>query len=401
MPAGLVLVPEVAGMSPFQPHRLAAALAAGKRSAAGQAAAAVSGKTPEGGGTCLVTRSESATGGTPGSPAPFFVDWLSLVQEHPEGGLPLVDAGAVVATKEDGDVDWISQRSRKHEGSHETHLNVKCDGHRVTLSGNVGRFGRPDNVFGFDFFRCLQIANEVLAHYGLPPFTPGHPMLRARREGHTNVVWTGARVQRIDLTANYETGSAANAHALLQYLGTQKKNRQRGKNNYEGETVDWGNGKRQYWKAYNKAHELEFRKCPDARLVEHCKAVGLVRFEGTIRTKALTELGCAYLGDYFKGWAMTQLIRLFNESSEIMSRAEKVTDDLETLPRELRATARDYMAGMDMRDTLSRRTYFRHRAALLPYGIDIAMKNLSAFKPRVQVIQLKPAEKPHWYQLVA
>jgi II/X family phage/plasmid replication protein len=347
------------------------------------------------------------TGETQAEEPPFFVDWLTVTQDHPQGGLPLVDAGAVWATDETGEVKWRTVRRVQHHGSFETSISVKCDGSRVELSGNVGRFGRPDNVWGFDFWACLEKANGVLAAYGLPPFTAGTKWHRAGRDGKVSVCWTGARVSRIDLTANYETGSPANAHALLQFLGTQHKSKQRGATVGEGTTVEWGRkaggkaSRRQYWKCYDKAAEMKAHGCTDTRLIEHVKAVGLVRLEGTIRSNALTELGCAYLGDFEAGWSMPQLIRLFNESAEILSRAERKTDDLDELPRPLRATARDYLAGMEMRSVLKRRTFYLHRKGLLPYGIDIAMPNVTPFKPRVQVIELKPATRPNWYQLAA
>lgn len=335
------------------------------------------------------------------SAPPFFVDWLTISQEHPEGGLPLVDAGAVWATDEAGEVKWRTVRRVVHEGSYETSLSVRCDGARVELSGNVGRFGRPDNVWGFGLSECLARANEVLAEYGLPPFSAGQQHHRVTKNGIRSE-WTGARISRIDLTANYETGSEANAHALLQYLATQHKSKQRGRTCGQGSTVDWGRGsRRQYWKAYIKHLEMLHHGCSNVELVNYCQAVGLVRFEGTIRSNALTDIGAAYLGDYLSGWSMPQLVRLFDESAQILTRAEKVTDDLDCLPRSVRCTARDYLAGMAVGSNLSRATFYRHRAQLLKYGIDIAMPNITPFKPRVQVIELKPAARPSWYQLAA
>jgi hypothetical protein len=44
---------------------------------------------------------------------------------------------------------------------------------------------------------------------------------------------------------------------------------------------------------------------------------------------------------------------------------------LDRLPKHLRLTARDHQAGVDLLTVLSRATWFRQRAALLAYGIDI------------------------------
>jgi II/X family phage/plasmid replication protein len=121
----------------------------------------------------------------------------------------------------------------------------------------------------------------------------------------------------------------------------------------------------------------------------------------TLRSNALTDMGCAFLGDYGEGRAMGKLIELFNERTSVLSRATQATDDLDALPRHLRATARDYLSGMDMTRELSRATFYRHRLALLPYGIDIAMRNVRPFVPRVRVVELRRAEIPDWYRLDA
>ncbi|MDP9123062.1 MAG: phage/plasmid replication protein [Pseudomonadota bacterium] len=331
---------------------------------------------------------------------PFFVDWLSIAQVHPEGGLPVVDSGCVLAVDEDGQLKWKTTSAVKHEGSFATSLNVRSDGFRVTFSGNVSRFGRSDNLFGFDFWECLRRINAVLAHYELPPFTPGVKREEVSR-GEVRYIWSGARVSRIDLTANYEAGSADDAHAYLQWLGSQHVGRHEGRVLGQGETVAWGGGKRQYWKAYIKHLELVRHGCEDKQVIEHCTARGVVRFEGTLRSDALTRFGAAYLGDYESGWAMGQLIQAFKDHSEVVARAEKCTDDLDDLPKHLRGSARDYLAGMDLQTRMSRASFYRHRNALLPYGIDIAVRNVRPFQPRIRVIVLRPAEVPHWYQLAA
>jgi len=315
--------------------------------------------------------------------------------------LPAVDSGCVWAVDEAGEIEWKTVKRRKVEGSHETSVSITCDGFRVVFSGNVSRFGRRDNVFGFDFWECLSRINRILASLGLPPFTSGAKREEIRR-GSVRTVWSGARVSRIDLTANFEAGGPDQAHAVMEYLGSQHVGRKSGRVLAQGETVDWGAGSRRaYWKCYVKHKELIAHGCEDQRLVDHCAARGVVRLEGTLKSNALTECGAAYLGDYESGWAMGQLVSIFEEHRSAMTRAEKATDDLDELPRALRGTARDYMAGMRLRERMSNGTFYRHRNALLPYGIDIAVTNVAPFKPRVRVIELRPAEVPHWYQFNA
>ena len=332
---------------------------------------------------------------------PFFVDWLSVSQVWPDGGLPLVDAGTVMACDSDGVLEWSTCKSVQHQGSFETVVNVKCDGHRITFSGNVSRFGRRDNLFGFGFFECMSRVNDILLHYGLPPFSPGERTEYVKR-GSVQSRWTGARVSRIDLTANFESGSADNGHAVLQFMGSQHAGRHEGRTLGQGETVAWGLGsRRQAWKCYIKHLELMRHDGADPEVVAHCRERGIVRFEGTVRSNALSDLGCAYLGDYTEGQAMGQLVHLFNTHAAVMDRAQRTTDDLDELPKRLRATARDYLAGMDVRARMGRNTFYTHRRELLAYGIDISMRNVQPFKPRTVVIQLAPAEVPSWYRLAA
>lgn len=354
--------------------------------------------------------------------APFFVDWVTVSQTHHQP-VPTVDAGAVWKADADGRVEWRTVASVRHEGSHETSVLVRSDGHRVEFSGNVSRFGRPDNLFGFGLATCLERINAIVAAFGLPPFSAGVRSVVSKREGDgrwhdgsgvegkrqvpprrtggQRYAWTGARFSRLDLTANYCAGSPEDLHAVMQYLGTQRANRKDGQTYASGETVSWGGGSRRlYQKAYDKGTELRKRK-GDPRLIDYCDAAGLLRFEVTAKSLQLTDLGCAFLGDYERGRAMGELIQLFNERTEVLRRPSMATDDLSTLPRHLRATARDYLAGDDCASTLSRPTFYRHRAALLPYGIDIAIRNVTPFRPRVRVVELAPAVMPSWYQLAA
>lgn len=327
----------------------------------------------------------------------FFIDWLSLRQTH-EIELPMVCSGVVWATDEDGGVQWRTIKAHTFEGSHETSVQVRCDGTTVNFSGNVSRFGRTNNLFGYSFSRCLEIVNEILAHFGLPPFTVGQKFYRHVKTKNTcrlAPAWTGASVTRIDLTSNFETGSLSNARAYLEWLASQQGTaRIKVGTHGDGETVDWGRGSRAvYAKAYLKSEELR-RHSADPQLIDHCEAVGLVRFEVTVKATWLHNAGCNYLG----GLDMTQLELLFEDRKKVLTRAEHTVDDLEQLPRALRCTARDWLAGDDLSTKLSDRTLRRHRSALLPYGIDIAVKrNVVEFRPRVRVIEVRPAAIPSWY----
>lgn len=378
------------------------------------------GETLTGPGDVLVTRHQILTGekkqapepvqGTSwlplsARPEPFFVDWLSIHQSHPEE-LPVITDGEVLGVDGNGELVWKTSRKRRLEGSFETSVQVKCDGHTVFFEGNMSRFGRTNNVFGFDLAECLRRVNQILAKLGLPPFTWGRKFYRPVKtkgaggslgnSGEVKECWTGARISRIDLTANYGAGSGADARAYMEWLGTQQHSaRVKVGTHYDGETVDWGRGSRRvYAKAYLKSAELLKHAAP-AEFVEYCEEVGLIRFEVTVKATQLIAMGCEYLGSL----DMAKLIELFQDRQAVMQRAEHTHDDLAELPNHLRRTARDYLAGDNLAATLSTATFYRHRAALLRYGLDISVKrNVVNFQPKVRVIELRPLSAPPWYQ---
>lgn len=328
---------------------------------------------------------------------PFFVDWLTLRQSYPEQ-LPIINAGVVCGIDTHGEIEWQTMRATVLQGSFDTSVHVRCDGHTVLFSGNVSRFGRTNNLFGFSLAQCIRRVNNLLCRVGLPPFTAGAKFYRnVNTENGTllKAAWTGCQITRIDMTANFETGSLSNARAYLEWLSTQQGNaRLKVGITPDGETVHWGQGSRRlYTKIYLKSAELLKHNGPE-QLAKHCEDVGLVRFEITVKATQLHAMGCNYLG----GLDMAQLELLFEERKAVLTRAEHTTDDLEDLPKRLRCTARDWLAGDDIAKRMANSTFRAHRKDLLSYGIDIAVRrNVIAFKPRVRVIEVRPATVPQWY----
>jgi hypothetical protein len=344
---------------------------------------------------------------------PFFVDWLTIKQTF-DFEIPVINAGVFFSVDAHGEVEWQTTRASKIQGSYDTSIQLRSDGHTLVFSGNVSRFGRSNNLFGYSFADCLRRISVVLNRFRLPAFSAGQKFYRnVRHEDGSyseKLAYTGASISRIDLTKNYETGSLSNARAYLEFLATQQGNARLKVGTFaDGETVTWGGSmRRTYSKVYIKSTEMRRHATPQDLMeeegvakpvldcIKHCESAGIVRFEITVKTTQLIDMNCNYLG----GFDMKQLEILFNERAALLTRAEHTVDDLEALPNAFRRTARDYLAGDDLTNHLSVSTYRRHRMALLPYGIDISVRrNVIEFKPRVRVIELKPASVPSWYQL--
>jgi hypothetical protein len=370
-----------------------------------------------------------------------FCDWISIYQHHPGCNLPRIADGAVVRIDRHGETECMTLKKSKIEGSHETAVFVRCDGETVWFDGNVSKWGRTDNIFGYSFQQCLLIINNLLASLELPPFTDGEKFI-TNFKGQPRTIWTGAKVTRVDLTENYSVGSKENAYHYMRYLESQQSSRLKTGTYGEGETVDFGRGSRVvYFKAYLKGPELrrhisktprsDFESSiprPDFHLPEKptleqvkaynraikaymgsapvnpyvllladwCDLVGLVRVEMTFKSTKLHQLGCNYLG----GFDMKQLEIDFTERCEILSRASADVDELTDLPKQVLSTYRMWQAGDDVVSKISRATFYRHRRELLPYGVDIAIKsNVVQLKTKTRVIKLGPVAMPDWYEL--
>ena len=331
-----------------------------------------------------------------------FCDWLSIYQRH-GSGLPKYHDGAVVRIDKHGETVCTTLKKFRIEGSHESAIFIRSDGDTVWFEGNVSKFGRLDNVFGYTFRECLLRINNILFDKGLPPFTEGERFI-SNFKGSPRSVWTGAMVTRVDVTENHATGSKENAYYFMRFLAGQQAQRLKTGTHGEGETVDWGRGSRRvYSKAYLKGPELrtQYRKhgieCQYSQaLVEWCDAVGLVRFETTYKATKLHDMCCHYLG----GFDMRQIENDFTERKEVLSRSSVEVEQLTELPKHLLSTYRMWQAGDDITEKLSRASMYKHRRALLPYGIDIAVKsNVTQLKPRTRVITLGPVSPPSFYDL--
>lgn len=340
-----------------------------------------------------------------------FCDWVSIYQDHAEG-LPNLNEGAVMKYDADGQLECLTLRKARIEGSHESAVFVRCDGTRVSFEGNVSKFGRPDNVFGFTFAQCIERINTLLATLGLPPFTAGKPGHRLKECGQWEKVYSGARVTRVDVTQNFTAGSQTAASEFMRWLGSQQANRVKTGAHGDGETVDFGRGSRQvYTKAYLKGPELlrhakkrgqcqtmaqAMHSAHIERLAAWCDAVGLVRWETTYKSTFLIDHNQQYLGSI----DMNVLHHDFAKRKEVFTRANIDQDELTDLPCKLLGVYRMWASGDDLSTKYSRPTFYRHRKALLPYGIDIAIRsNVRAFQPRTRVITLGPVVPPEWYEL--
>lgn len=277
--------------------------------------------------------------------------------------------------------------------------NDHAPGTHIWVSGSP-KFLQGHNLFGSDDPRLLaaHLARAALKTFGLEvdAFT-----WKAWCEGR------GVKFTRIDVTQMLSTGSEHNAAEWLKAVAEFGTVRHRGRGREEHGTVYFGkNSRRWALKLYRKLVELESRskshRLPEEiPMREHLLdyASGTVRSELVLQSMELKRLHLDR-GEVWKSINAAELWRAFMEKLDLPGNFPIDPFDVERLPRAVRAIYREWMAGIDLRSELPPRTFYRHRAALKRYGIDIATpcNRRGVVRPLIRVIEAHPKQIPSWAQ---
>lgn len=375
-----------------------------------------------------------------------FVDWITIKQTHldKQGQLPKVDAGFVLSVGEFDDVqdqenqhsfdienedfalelkkeglksEWLTRKRVQHRGSFETSILIYCDGTTVFLSGNVGRFNRPDNLYNLDFHQTIKKANWILSNkYGLPPFTFGRTSTAyyQSKNGDSKPERFreyGAEISRLDLTCNFFTGSPQKAWHVIDVLKSKSMSHVKSSGTAHDTTVAWGRkGGRLYTKAYIKSIEMlrharskiqrENIASSDSYKFAHDN--GLVRIEVELDRRTLLDTGLRDIENV----NMAKLIELYADKVDQLvdpPKFEIERVEVELFPKKLRKTVAMWLSGLNVRELMSQATFYRHRREILDYGVDISIRYCAEDKtkkaPIVSIVQLTSAPRPDWYSL--
>jgi len=357
----------------------------------------------------------------------WFIDWLEVHQDHFQ---PLPIVGSQMVSRIDiatGEPVSESPSPKKVEASHSTTLSIRCNGTRVSVSGNPSRFNRPDNLFGFTRLSdCIAVYNQILIEHGLPPFTAVTDYwYRQSEEGSKAQLFSdGAMIDRIDITRNFSV-SSGKEFSFIRGLSTQSICKGKQPNLYpNGATVDWYKGSTSlYKKVYKKSQELTENKKKNLKnstyediknyekLIEWCDSNGILREEHEFKSQWLRRNKLCFYG-------MTKendFINYLGDIETAMKRLQIMKFDYETIAEQLikknivnshqsanatQAVAHKWLHG----SIISKNTqYYVHRRRLLPLGIDISIPHdVSKMPPQIrsnEIIEVKYVQPPSWYRM--
>lgn len=361
----------------------------------------------------------------------YFIDWLTVYQNHPAGDLPIVSSS--VNLKIDPDTGELIKKFtnlKPLSGSYSSTINVRCDGSTVHITGNPSRWNRMDNLFGFKTFdECIRVFNLILADVGLPPLTKntGLRVLQGRDGSSVTYVPNGAVFTRVDWTINLCVGPG-NEKPFIRGFSSQKM----------GKGIDpvlFPNGQTVKWpatdwllKLYNKGFEIAktlkslIRSKNKSitkehityltRLITFCENHGIVRFEkqfnnGLLRKNNLNLYGIITENDFKKHLTEIEnkLERLEMSTSDYSRISEQLLK-VGAVQTERQANSTDGVAFQWLHGhpiNLKKSQLSVHKRRLKLIGIDISIPfDASKRMPQIKnerVISVKTAVPPHWYHL--
>jgi II/X family phage/plasmid replication protein len=310
-----------------------------------------------------------------------MIDWVSAV-------VPLVGAeglhnGCIIALDADGGQEWTAVRRLELEGSYSTRVQLRGR-HDDTLefSGNPAKFLQGHNLFGpvAPIALMARTLDQVAERVGLLP-----------SDENLEDWCAGAySLSRVDIAGMLRLESDKTVRKVLDLVGQHAKTKYQGASVRSGTVYIGKNSRRITLKLYSKGEEITSRKkghglSPYLLPEWHQKLLnygcGTLRVELTLRGMELRERGLDRASHWSQAVAMSLLRERMNQLE--LNDTVMLADDLvEGLPGKLVAVYEAWKAGRDIQKLYSRRTFYRYRAALLPYGIDI-----SRVQPRAVVTE--------------
>jgi len=360
----------------------------------------------------------------------WFIDRLDVHQDFEPNSVPVVGEKMLdVSNLATGEWEKSSPTSLVLT-SDATSILLRCDGTRVSISGNPSHWGRIDNLYGFQTIEeAMGVYNSILEQFNLPPFKrcERHWFRQGEDGKHAGVVVDGAVITRIDWTRNLSVGRNNEQH-FIRALSTMTVGRGRKPYLYQdGNTTDWGRGSTwRYVKIYNKTFDLERNRrrklknaTPEAeayydRLIDYCRTCGIVREEHEFKRQFLAKNNMRFWGWFDE----ERFYEYLTDIEEIMHRLDieafdyvMVADQL--LEREIvktrqaaNATQNYALAWLHGNNFERNSQFYVHRRRLLKLGIDIGVRFDASRTPNPQIKFVRPvnvsvAEPPPWYQLPA
>jgi II/X family phage/plasmid replication protein len=340
-----------------------------------------------------------------------MIDWITAVVPCAHRA-PIRD-GCFQKVAGSGEVEWSSDRRMTVKGSFDSAVQLRTatwegDCTHVEVSGNIAKFFQGHNLWGTDdlpgllleFMVWLSLRAEDSAS---PLVSPTCDDLEAWRTGAYSL-------HRVDVTDSYTLRNRADVLAWLRAAEQTAHLAHRGRGQLtKGSTLYFGKASRRWaLKLYSKGQEIEAHGSHQPALANlpsaHSWADNVLRAEIVIRGMELKRIGLGVGTAWLPldGVPFESLPLLRDKLGAMtMTTNRTLSDDvIASLTSGQHTAYLAWLAGNDLRDTMSRPSFYRLRSKLLPHGVDIATlqpsEDRSNVVPLVRVLEAVPAQVPSW-----
>lgn len=333
-----------------------------------------------------------------------MIDWVTgkfWITHNPD----VLRSGQSVRTKiidgiETIEYDIANRLSVK--GSHDATITIRSHtDNTVEISGNPAKFLQGHNVFGTNDLKYL-VAKMIDKLCMIDELE-----LKPTDIEYENIQEGKYHLSRVDVNEHFAFPSAQVARAWLRAAGNSANMKFRGAGLFKEGTL-YFEGKRYIPKIYFKYDEINSKdkshRLPDEllqipELIEYAEKS--LRFEIKILSTQLKDwylhLGCNWDAD-----TATMLINdQFISKLQLSANMPIENEVIQSLPKNLRLTYTAWVNGEDLRQVLSRPTFYRYRTRLMEYGIDISIvkdieKEQSNVVPMIRYLEAVPMGIPDW-----
>lgn len=335
-----------------------------------------------------------------------MIDWLTMLIpcKHPEP----ITGGRVLSIKADGELDWACNKRSKIRGSYSSELHIRTASHtsesctHIEVSGNPVKFFQGHNLWGTDDLQSLAIATaehiaRVLSIGTVEDFAE----------------WAAGNIQltRVDVTQSFHLDSLAAVKSWLRSAEQTAYLSHRGRGQLtKGSTLYFGKHSRRWsLKMYAKGEEIRASNHGQDSILglPHAFAWAdkTLRVELTLRSMELKRIGkylvSQWAADYHDFTGVTDALLRQRFEGMTMTTTNKLSSEiLNALRPAVRTAYHAWESGADLREVLSRPTFYRYRKELLSHGVDIATlvpkDSPSNVVPLFRTLEAVPAPVPEW-----
>jgi II/X family phage/plasmid replication protein len=335
-----------------------------------------------------------------------MIDWVSLkakCRHNPD----VLLSGRSIRTKIVDGIEHLQYELLNRlvvEGSYSSVITIRShtDG-TIEISGNPAKFLQGHNVFGTnDLVYLVAKLFERLFQIKELELSPTDFERELIRNGDY-------RLTRVDVNEHFLFPSEQLAKAWLRAAGRSATLKYRGSGIYKDGTMYFTpQSRRSVSLIYHKGDEITSRdkkhRLADElllipELLDYAKRS--LRFELRTFSTQLNDLGLALGCNWKKDTASALMYDHFISKLQLSANMSLSHSVIENLPKNLRLTYTAWINGEDLRQVLSRPTFYRYRTEFLKFGIDISIvqeleKEISNVVPMIRYLEAMPMGIPAW-----